>query len=103
MGCSPWDRAHKDSIRTPLVSGRGARTIGKSSVRNIPGDVFRQYYYLPFCSGTENVSLCKPGPAACIREGCLTSKLARASPRVCLVRRTVERVPLSWRGHTAQP
>eukprot|EP00983_Pelagomonas_calceolata_P004971 162876-Pelagomonas_calceolata.AAC.1 len=43
MGCSPWDRAHKDSIRTALVSGRGARAIGKSSVRNIPGDVFSDF------------------------------------------------------------
>eukprot|EP00983_Pelagomonas_calceolata_P071568 1151310-Pelagomonas_calceolata.AAC.1 len=43
MGCSPWDRAHKDSIRTALVSGRGASTIGKSPVRNFPGDVFRDF------------------------------------------------------------
>eukprot|EP00983_Pelagomonas_calceolata_P052641 1142937-Pelagomonas_calceolata.AAC.1 len=43
MGCSPWDRAHKDSIRTALISGRVARTIWKSPVRNIPGDVFRNF------------------------------------------------------------
>eukprot|EP00983_Pelagomonas_calceolata_P015181 483085-Pelagomonas_calceolata.AAC.1 len=43
MGCSLWDRAHKDSIRTAFVPGRGARTIGKSPVRNIPGDIFRNF------------------------------------------------------------
>eukprot|EP00983_Pelagomonas_calceolata_P129339 1161597-Pelagomonas_calceolata.AAC.3 len=43
MVCPPWDRSHKDSVRTALVSGRGARTIGKSPVRNIPGDDFRDF------------------------------------------------------------
>eukprot|EP00983_Pelagomonas_calceolata_P017230 539800-Pelagomonas_calceolata.AAC.1 len=43
MGCSPWVRAHKDSIRTAFVPGRGARAIGKRKVRNIPGDVFKDF------------------------------------------------------------
>eukprot|EP00983_Pelagomonas_calceolata_P104642 1159049-Pelagomonas_calceolata.AAC.14 len=30
MDCSPRDRAHKDSIRTALVPGKGARIIGIS-------------------------------------------------------------------------
>eukprot|EP00983_Pelagomonas_calceolata_P007000 227640-Pelagomonas_calceolata.AAC.1 len=53
MGCPPWDRAHRDSIRTALVSGRDARTIEnfwvlKSPVRNVPGDVFRDFNALFF-------------------------------------------------------
>eukprot|EP00983_Pelagomonas_calceolata_P059630 1146012-Pelagomonas_calceolata.AAC.1 len=34
VGRPTSDRAHKDSIRAPLVSGRGASTIGEDPVRN---------------------------------------------------------------------
>eukprot|EP00983_Pelagomonas_calceolata_P007798 255254-Pelagomonas_calceolata.AAC.1 len=65
MGCSPWDRAHKDSIRTALMSGRGARTIGKSPVRNILGDVFGdfnvmffEFFYTASIHGNKELAMC---------------------------------------------
>eukprot|EP00983_Pelagomonas_calceolata_P022166 696674-Pelagomonas_calceolata.AAC.1 len=38
MGGSPLDMAQKYGIGTALTSGKGASTIGKSPVRNFPGD-----------------------------------------------------------------
>eukprot|EP00983_Pelagomonas_calceolata_P050073 1141794-Pelagomonas_calceolata.AAC.1 len=38
---STWGRAHKDSIRATLVSGRGASTSREKPVRNCSGDTFR--------------------------------------------------------------
>eukprot|EP00983_Pelagomonas_calceolata_P007014 228190-Pelagomonas_calceolata.AAC.1 len=46
VGRPGWDRAHKDSIRTALVSGRGASTIRENPVRDSSGDVFRDFYAL---------------------------------------------------------
>eukprot|EP00983_Pelagomonas_calceolata_P084440 1156361-Pelagomonas_calceolata.AAC.1 len=41
MGCPPWDRAHKNSVRTTLVLDKGDSFIEKSPVRNI----FRERYF----------------------------------------------------------
>eukprot|EP00983_Pelagomonas_calceolata_P083831 1156238-Pelagomonas_calceolata.AAC.2 len=46
VGRSSWDRAHKDSIRAAMVSGRGASTIKENPVRDSSGDIFRDFYAL---------------------------------------------------------
>eukprot|EP00983_Pelagomonas_calceolata_P052758 1142995-Pelagomonas_calceolata.AAC.1 len=43
MGGSPLDRADKYGIRTALMPGKGASTIGKSPVRVVSSNVFRDY------------------------------------------------------------
>eukprot|EP00983_Pelagomonas_calceolata_P044982 1139512-Pelagomonas_calceolata.AAC.2 len=49
VGGPAWDRAHKDSIRAALVSGRGASTIKGNPVRENLGDasILRDDPYLP--------------------------------------------------------
>eukprot|EP00983_Pelagomonas_calceolata_P122197 1160884-Pelagomonas_calceolata.AAC.15 len=44
VGSLSWDRAHKDSVRAALVSGRGASTVLENPVRDHSGDVFRDSY-----------------------------------------------------------